>query len=350
MKQLAMVGLCALSLWSCGPDAEAFIGDGEFDADVTQGELSSNRARSWLPLQAGNEWRFTSGTSTRAVQVLYSDADMALVSGLFDGAVWLGTTSSSSPNLLVWDGSAWQPLVRFGYASTTWKVGEGACTGLKARRTATGAVVDTALRTFEDTRTIGYEQLSDPRVLCAPPALKQLVFAANVGLVSFTTGRGETFTLTSARVAGKAVQGDQVTATLRLDKSSYVSKPNTIRCITTPCPTNEETAVAKLAFELRNTGTTTVRYDFRTGCQLDVEVYSAEGRLMRQLLEGRSCTMALTSLTLAPGQTKTLQTDLDLADALGQQLEGTFKVRAFLIDGANRPQAQAAFSVRIVTP
>jgi hypothetical protein len=179
-----------------------------------------------------------------------------------------------------------------------------------------------------------------------------MTFAAGVGLISFRTGRGERFVLKSATVDGKRVPAGNgtVSATVTLDRASYVNTPNTIRCVTTPCPGNEETAVARVTFTVTNGSPAAQTWNFRTGCQLEVEVVSASGLVVKRLSDDRACTMALTSVSLAAGQSRTWSAELPLTDRDGLQLDGSFTARARLIPSANAgaaPVATRAFSVRI---
>ncbi len=350
-----IVSLSLFGVVACGgPDAAALVGGEEADADSLEtldSELtSSSRAATWMPVTEANSWTFESAAgATRTVKLAQVGSGMALMQGLLTADTWVGVTSSSANTLFGWNGTDWQALVRFGYARTEWRYGAGTCTTFKLKRAATGRVVTTPAGTFSDTRVIAVEQVPDPVAFCAPPAVKELTFAANVGLVAFTTGRGEVFTLKRATVAGLVLPSSPVQATLRLDKASYVSLPNTIRCITTPCPSNEQTAVAKATFAVKNTGPQAVSWSFNTGCQFDIDVTSASGALVKRFSRDVACTMALSQVTLAPGQSKTYSADLKLADDNGLQLSGTFGLRARLIPrgGAPAPAAAASLAVRI---
>ena len=119
----------------------------------------------------------------------------ALLTGLFASPTWVGLTTDTSTTLQMWTGSAWVPLIRFGYASTTWRTSSVVCTGLVGRRVSTGTVVSTPAGSFSDTRTIGFAQVSDPATLCAPQAFSELSFVPNMGLVAFRTGTNQRFTL-----------------------------------------------------------------------------------------------------------------------------------------------------------
>lgn len=350
----------ALVLAACGPDAEMLADAQDVDTDefvaTTEGELtSSSSAAVWFPMANGNTWTFESTTgATRTLRLDSVANGMGSITGLATSATWVGVSSTSANTLMKWDDAsrAWTSWLRFGFASSSWNVGTEACTGAKYRRSATGVTATTAAGAFTDTRTIAIAQVPSKTALCAPPAFTELTFAANVGLVAFRTGRGERFTLKTATVGTRrfpAANG-AVTATLTLDKTSYVNKPNTIRCITTPCPSNEVTASARATFTVTNGSASSQTWNFRTGCQMDIEVVSSSGLVVKRLSDDRACTMALTSVTLASGQSRTWTAELPLADRDGLQLDGSFTARARLIPSANAgsaPVANSAFSVRV---
>lgn len=356
-----LMSLVVFSLFACGPDALAVVGEDDTELDGTESydaELTStSRSSTWFPLQTGNTWTFknTSGT-TRTVTLTQVGDGMALLTGLFASPTWVGLTSDASTSLQMWTGSAWVPFVRFGYATTTWRTTNELCKGLIGRRLSTGTVVSTTAGSFSDTRTISFAQVSNSTTLCAPQAFNELSFVPNVGLVAFRTGSGQRFTLVSAKVNGKTfpvLPEADITAKLVLDQSSYVSIPNTIRCITTPCSSNAQTASTKVAFELRNVGSTSKTWQFSTGCQFDVELVSASGEVVRRLSEGRACTFALTSLTLAAGQSRVYSATIPLEDKTGLQLDGTYSVRAKLIPSSSAstaPTAAGSFSVSVLVP
>ncbi|MEW5739688.1 MAG: BsuPI-related putative proteinase inhibitor [Myxococcota bacterium] len=352
------MAVLAVSLAGCGgPDAMAMLGadDGVDDVETVEGELTAtNRAATWLPMQEGNTWTFTSAMNTRTVTLTEVGDGMALLSGVFAHPVWVGTASDTSSTLLMWNGAKWVPFVRFGYARTSWTLGEGTCTTYTVRRSGTGVRVSTPAQDFADTRTISFEQKPDPVAFCTPPAFTELTFVPRVGLVAFKTGRGERFSLASAKVNGVSLPADAVTARVTLDAARYTSKPNTIVCITTPCPGNAETAVAKVHFEVTNTSSQAQVFRFNTGCQFDVEAVTAGGRVVARLSERRACTFALTTLRLEPGKSVAYDADFSLEDSNGLQLDGDFTLRAFLTTTSGAmgtpPSASTPLSVRVVAP
>jgi hypothetical protein len=361
MKRSLLLSFAAVSLFACGPDALAVVGEEDTELDGTEtydAELtSSSRSSTWFPLQSGNSWTFksTSGT-TRTVTLTQVGDGMGLLTGLFANPTWVGLTSNGSTSLQMWTGSSWTPFVRFGYASTTWRTSSTLCTGLIGRRLSTGTVISTTAGSFSDTRTISFAQVSSPTVLCAPQAFNELSFVPNVGLVAFRTGSGQRFSLVSARVNGRTfpvAPEANITARVALDQANYVSIPNTIRCITTPCDSNAQTATANVSFELRNTGSSSKTWQFSTGCQFDVELLSSSGEVVRRLSEGRACTFALTSVTLGAGQSKVYSARIPLEDRTGLQLDGVYSVRAKLIPSSNTstaPSATGSLSVAVLIP
>lgn len=360
MNRSILVATIALSLFACGPDALARVGDGSeldgtesYDAQLT----TASRSSTWLPFQAGNSWTFkNSAGTTRTVTLTEVSNNVGLLTGLFASPTWVGLTSDTATTLQLWNGTAWQPLVRFGYATASWRTSSETCTGLIGQRLSTGTVITTTAGSFSDTRTISYGQVSTPTTLCAPQAFNELSFVPNVGLVSFRTGTNQRFTLVSARVNGVSFPVEpeaNVTAKVSLDQASYVSMPNTIRCITTPCPSNAQTASAQVTFELRNTSASSKTWQFSTGCQFDVELVSMGGQVVRRLSEGRACTFALTSLTLGAGQSKSYTAVVPLESREGLQLDGSYMVKAKLIPSGSAspaPFATGSLSVAVLVP
>ena len=360
MNRSIVMAVVAMSLFACGPDAMARVDD---DADVDGTEAydaeltSTSRSSTWLPFASGNSWTFRSTAgATRTVTLTQVEGNMGLLTGLFTAPTWVGLTSDSATTLQQWTGSAWVPLIRFGYATTSWRTSSETCTGLIGRRLSTGAAISTTAGNFSDTRTISYAQVSTPTTLCEPQAFNELSFVPNVGLVAFRTGGNQRFTLVSATVGGRVFPVEpeaNITAKVTLDQASYVSIPNTIRCITTPCPSNAQTASARVSFELKNTGTTSKTWQFSTGCQFDVELLSMSGQVVRRLSDGRACTFSLTSVTLGAGQSKSYTASIPLENKDGLQLDGRYSVKAKLIPSSSAttaPTASGSLAVSVLIP
>jgi hypothetical protein len=150
-----------------------------------------------------------------------------------------------------------------------------------------------------------------------------------------------------------APAGGQVTSRLTFDRTSYTNKSNTIVCITTPCPGNAETATASFTYTVTNATADAKTWQFNSGCQYDLSLTDSTGKVVRTLSETRACTLSLTSITLAPGQSKTFTGSVELATADGTQLQGSFVGRAYLIPRQGTvalpvASASASLSVTIV--
>lgn len=355
----ALVGVLA----ACGPEVGSLQDEGGPDDEGTESvssELTStSSSATWFPMAEGNTWTFQatgSSTTTRTVRFAKVANKIGELSGLLSAPTWLGVTEPTSTTTYAWSADdGWLPFLRFGYASTSWSFGTSPCSGFKMSRTSTGTAVTTPAGTFSDTRSIGLQQITSPTVRCAAPAVTNLTFVPQVGLVAFTTGSGQRFVLKEATVNGKRypAPAGRIDAKVTLNASSYVSYPNTIRCITVPCPTNEVTAVVKATFEVSNTTSGTVKWEFNTGCQFDLEVVSSSGIVLQRLSNTQLCTQALSSLTLAPQQKRTYTGSVTLLDRTGLQLDGSFTLRARMTPRSGpspAPSASAPFSVRVANP
>jgi hypothetical protein len=124
--------------------------------------------------------------------------------------------------------------------------------------------------------------------------------------------------------------------------------PNTIRCITTPCPGNDVTANATFSLKVTNTGGETVAMHFNSGQQFNFELIDAAGAVVKGWSDDRAFIMALTKVTLAPGASKTFTGTMELKDRDGMQLEGTYTVRGVVLAGnVAQPQATKTITVTI---
>ncbi len=353
MKRLWVVGL--LWLAGCGVDSDATVGGVPSDAELTESsdELASSRADVWWPLAQGNEWILQSPRGgTIRLAVSYSSGSIRYLEGMNGEGVWLGHASSAPNSLYVynWD-EGWGPLVRFGYAYTPWDVrySDGPCDHFRARRSATGARVQAMAGAFTDVRKVEFEIRPDPTVLCRPPYVKELAFAPGVGPVALSSGTGETFLLASAKVGQRQYGGvSGISVSVSADRAEYTSRPNTIACVTAPCPSNEVTAVARLTLTVRNTSSSARTFQFRSGQRFDFLLSDDRGELRATWSESQLFTQASGSLTLSPGQSRSFTAEMPLKGRDGQQLEGIFTVRGVLTtaDG-NGPSATTTIRVTI---
>lgn len=352
-----LLTLTALVLAACGPNTAQVGTSMEGEADelgTTTGELAlSNKADFWFPMEEGNTWTLVA-PSGASKKVGYSGVyeGVGFVDGLINDGRWMGTSPSAPNSLYSWNeaDNTWSTFIRFGYAVTGWKWGQGACNEYKVKRSATGITVTTPAGTFSDARTIKFERQPSPTARCMMPAFTELTFAPNVGLIAINTD-SEKFLLTSAFVGGKVIPAvGGIKGSLKLDKVAYVNKPNTIVCITTPCPGNDVTAVAKATYTVTNTGTKSETWQFTSGCQFDVQLVDQTGKVVRSLAENRFCTLSLTQVTLAPGQSKTYTADLTLANRIGEQLFGTFTAKANLTPSNATFNAASSASFTVTKP
>ncbi len=348
----ALLAVTTAALLGCGPNTASISSsmEGESETASTTGELVSNRSDLWFPMQEANTWTLESPSgAVRTVSFEGVYGGVGFVNGLMLDGRWMGTASSAPNSLYSWNETthSWSPFIRFGYAVTTWNWGEGACNAYTVKRSQTNRTLTTPAGTFTGTRTIAFERLPSPTARCLPPAFTELTFAPGVGLIAIGTYDG-TFLLKSATVNGKAVPAvSAIKGSLRLDKSSYVNTPNTIACITTPCPGNDVTSTAKATYTVTNNGTQSETFQFNSGCQFDVKVVDDTGKIAYSLSELRLCIESLTSFTLAPGQSKIFTADLLLANRVGEQLFGNYTAMASLnvLNGASTAQSAASFIV-----
>lgn len=346
----AIATVCAVALFSCGTNTSlvASPGDTELENDAASASdaLSTNRASVWFPMQEGNTWTLQSASGESRTVTLSNVFDgVGYLSGLDQ---WLGTTTSAPNTLYMYDEVAetWDPFIRFGYAVTPWVWGSGACSTYDVKRAPNAGPLMTPAGTFSDVRIISFERQPSPTARCMPPAFTALTFAPHVGLVAIQT-YDQTFLLASATVKGKSYPLQTgIAGKLSFDKTEYINTPNTIRCITTPCPSNAVTAVAQATYTVTNFGPKSETFQFNTGCQFDVTLINNEGKTVRSLSDDRFCTQALTSFTLKKGESKTFSAQLSLENDDGQ-LFGDFTAAAALLvrNAAATAEAKTRFTV-----
>ena len=336
VKNAFVAAFSLIAFAACGvPDSEVVVSDevsSEPEIMEAGQELSSSAVKDWFPLEKGNEWVFKGLSSQKTVRVVAVGTGIAYVTGLHAEGKWVGVSASTPNTLYAWDGDAgrWNVFIRFGYSVTSWTYNqsEGACSKFAARRTSTGQEYATVAGAFSDTRAIGFTMTPPANVRCAQPDFGELVFAARVGPIMIKRPDGEKFALQSAKVGVTTLPratGSVVVKTTT-DKTAYLNQSNTIRCITTPCPSNEVTAEAKVTITLVNTTSEVQSFRFNTGCQTNVQIFDATGKIVKNLETARMCTMALSTVALSPGQTRSWVETVSLISDLGEQLDGTYKV------------------------
>ena len=151
--------------------------------------------------------------------------------------------------------------------------------------------------------------------------------------------------------------GAGIVATLQADQAVYTNQPAAWWC--PPCVTNsppcmlpcyltkEETAVARFSFQVANEYRLTRTFIFFSGQQFDVEIMDQTGRVVVAWSDGKLFTQSLTALSLDPSQTTTFTADVPLKDREGQQLDGTYEVRAFLTTSGPLPRVEASSRIAV---
>lgn len=309
---------------------------GDHEVGENTGALHANAASTWFPMEEGNEWTFAGDQgSVHTIRVEYRDGNLMWVSGLRKAPTWFGHSAAYPNNLYVWNEGAqtWGYHSRFGFLYTPWlyQPSTNPCERYRGERVDSGVEVKTPAGVFSGARTIGYTYLTPKDKLCPPLfGMRSITYAPDVGPVRFvSSATNETFLLTHARVGETELPVAPV-SDLRVEVSSnaasYVNVPNTIRCITWPCPSNAVTAEAVFTLDVTHTATTSRTYTFSSGQQFDFELIDQNGKVVKAWSDDRGFTQALTYLTFGAGETARFTGTVSLEDRQGQQLEGTYTV------------------------
>ncbi len=341
----------------CGtPDATAQLTSSMPDDGVLaehEGELNSSSAARWFPLDEGNEWVFEGSNGTQhTIRSELADQNLRVVSGLWREPMWLGYSNVNPTNLYGWndDAEAWSYYARFGlqYSPWTWVASSGPCDRFDVRRQATGARIDAPAGSFRDTRTLSFTQRPAPHVRCAPPQVSAITFAAGVGPVEVVLGTQEKLSLVAARVGSKRyARKSDLELAVTPDQAVYVNQQNTIRCVTTPCPSNEVTARATFTLTVTNISGKTKTWEFASTKQYDFKILDAKGDIVSGWSDTIRFAPGPTFVTLKPGERRSFSGSMFLSDRTGAQLEGTFTVRGTFepIDATDPLSATARFTV-----
>lgn len=316
----------------------------------------ADRSARWFPLSAGNRWTFRDPRSNQSYEIACDRAygPYKHVTNLFGGDRWLyaPTNWPFRNTIYVWnaDSRRWVPMFRFGVHSTqtTWEfpLSDGPCDRFQAQWGAEGLFVLTPAGAFNDGRALGFTLMPAPTARCLARGPEGITFVPGVGPVEIQDriGMGPTvlLQLESAVVNGVAYPRPSQSpfdATVAADQRTYVSHPNTIVCITWPCPSNEQTAVAHFTFTVTNRSGTTQLLQFSSGQTFDFEIYDSYGHVVRAWSDGMAFTQALTQIDWAAGDARTFTGDVELKDRNGQQLSGIYTVRARLTTASWSPVA-----------
>jgi hypothetical protein len=334
-----------------------------------------DEAVTWFPLEQGNEWIFQARGGTRhRIAVDYSFGSYHWLEGIQGESFWTYADDAHwyfDDKLFMynWDRGAWYPLFLFARdRAQPWyfDLTGNACDTMSLHLQDESGSVVTPVGAWRTTRRYDFSLVPEPNVRCRKPMMASIWVAPGVGPVRFLDTDGNTWNLMQAQVGGRVLQpafpgteASVITAdwrvTLVLDKARYENQPNTIRCITTPCPSNQVDAEAQVELKITNTSGSTQTLHFRSGQQLDLEIEDAvTGQVVRLWSHGRPFTEALSRIVLAPGETKVLTATLPFTDqSTGAQLDGTYIVRGWIIDtpvAGLQPAVQVDVTIGTGTP
>lgn len=314
--------------------ALAVVATGAFVADLATGQ-------DYLPLERGNSWTLADPASTRDrqdVAVTYTWRRSYHWMTGFQGKSGFWTyryqrPGYTSPYLWNFDSGrgTWSTLFRFdnpiGASWTTRLQGDACDLGLHLQ--ATGLTVQTPAGRFTGCRRYDFT-VRDTTGTCPKPAWASVVLAPGVGIVEVSTTDGRTLQAWDLQVGGATYPTPPsetrdfagVELTLGLDAYRYENVPNTIRCITFPCPGNEVTAEAEVSLGIANNTTGGLNAP-----GFDVEVREAGGKVV--LTAGLAYNRMRSML---PGERRTLKGTLELRDAQGSPLRpGAYTMVARLL-------------------
>ena len=152
--------------------------------------------------------------------------------------------------------------------------------------------------------------------------------------------------------------GAGIVATLQADQNVYTNHPAEFWC--PPCTTNvppcmlpcyltneEKTAVARFTLTVQNQYNHPRAFQFGSGQKFDLEIIDQTGRVIAAWSDGKFFIQSLTSFTLEPGQMVTFTDEMPLKDRDGQQLNGTYQVRAFLTTTGPQPPVEASNQIAV---
>ena len=84
-----------------------------------------------------------------------------------------------------------------------------------------------------------------------------------------------------------------------------------------------------------------------SGQQFDLEILDQTGRVVAAWSDAKFFIQSLTTFTLEAGGSVTFTADMPLEDRDGQQLNGTYRVRAFLTTSGPQPRVEATSQIAV---
>ena len=116
-----------------------------------------------------------------------------------------------------------------------------------------------------------------------------------------------------------------------------------------PCYLIEEkTAVARFTLTVQNQYNLPREFEFASGQQFDIEIIDQTGRVVAAWSDDKFFIQWPASFTLGPGESGMFIADMSLKDRDGQQLNGTYQVRAFLTTGGPLPRVEASSQIAVM--
>lgn len=331
-----LIPMAVVVLVGCGPESAAVI-DGEHEPLAGPDEVASTTeqaltASNFFPLRSGNTWTFTDGAAgSRTVRVSRSSGSVHLVEGFSSSPVWMAVTGS---RLWVWNGTtrAWQTFVNFASAAETRVSFGGPCETYAVRQAGNKLALVTPAGSFSPAVRYELTMTPPPHVRCAMPPLAALTFAENAGLVEIRDPNQVVFALERASVSGRSYPVPTAKATLTMDRAQYRLGA-------------DGTATLRATLVVKNETTRPMTFPFASSQQFELSVETSSGETAYFWSADKSFLTALTSFTLAPGQSRTFTETFTLQNAA----PGWHTVKAWLPTRSG-PKPEASVKVELLAP
>ena len=108
-----------------------------------------------------------------------------------------------------------------------------------------------------------------------------------------------------------------------------------------------KSAVARFFFKVSNQYNLPRTFQSASSQQFDLEILDQTGRVVAAWSDAKFFIQSLTTFTLEAGGSVTFTADMPLKDREGQQLNGTYRVRAFLTTSGPQPRVEAASQIAV---
>ena len=316
----------------------------------------------WFPLQAGNQWTFTTtNDANRIIQIGATPDGLWSATGLFDQPVTL--RGDLNLQARVAGRHPWQTVARFGRKDNRpWRfnlTGDN-CDDTRAMWSASDATIDTPAGTFTGCRLWHSFHLTDS---CPPTMTADIWFAPEVGPVGLQTGTGDWYWLSAATVGDRIYPlppptTNGLAARLTADQSVYTNISDHL-VICPPCWTNippclgpcyfsgGTNATAKFTFQVTNVSTQSQIFTFPTGQTFDIQLIDSNDVVVALWSTGKAFPTFVLTLVLPVNQSLTYHAEMELVDSTGRPLSGAYTARAYLTNtgGPADVEATVPFSV-----